>query len=156
MYAYIYLYVNMNMVVLVVEISKVILKEIFIREIYYRLIIIYSYRFVQEYSLSFEFCYSFLWVVSTAFGTEQVSKKILLTIDQGIIYLWWKLHRIWYFLLHVIYILSCQWFWFHFNDACWKRNSFEKAMLVVIYANIFYHSFIPTIHENFKSVFLLI
>ena len=36
------------------------LKEIFIREIYYRLIIIYSYIFVQEYSLSFEFCYSFL------------------------------------------------------------------------------------------------
>ena len=29
-------------------------------------------------------------------------------------------------------------------------------MLVVIYTKILHHSFIPTIYENFKSVFLLI
>ena len=31
-----------------------------------------------------------------------------------------------------------------------------KTMLVVIYAEILYHSFIPTIYENFRSVFLFI
>ena len=29
-------------------------------------------------------------------------------------------------------------------------------MLVVIYAKILHHSFIPTIYENFKSVFFLL
>ena len=30
-----------------------------------------------------------------------------------------------------------------------------KAMLVLIYARILHHSFVPTIYENFKPVFLL-
>ena len=35
----------------------------------------------------------------------------------------------------------------------WKETFFWKNMLVVIYAKIFFHCFIPTIYENFKISF---
>ena len=38
----------------------------------------------------------------------------------------------------------------------WNYALFCKNKLVVIYAKILYYSFVPTIHENFKSIFLLI
>ena len=37
-----------------------------------------------------------------------------------------------------------------------ERGIFLKTILVAIYAEVLHHSFIPTIYENFKSVFLLI
>ena len=45
-------------------------------------------------------------------------------------------------------LFSIQW-------CLWKAAFFWKIMLVVIYAKILHHNFIPTTHENFKSVFLL-
>ena len=34
-----------------------------------------------------------------------------------------------------------------------ERGIFLKTILVAIYAEVLHHSFIPTIYENFKSVF---
>ena len=55
-----------------------------------------------------------------------------------------------HFSLHIISVLSND-YYFQINGPYWKRHSFEKLSLVVIYAKILHHSFIPIISKNFIS-----
>ena len=45
---------------------------------------------------------------------------------------------------------------FSFKWCLLKAEVFWKTMLVAIYPKILHHNFIPTIYDNFKSVFMLI
>ena len=73
---------------------------------------------------------------------------------QDIIYLWWVLHRIYiyFFMLYLFFIIS--YFIFKLMMLI-KSGILLKNLLVLTYPKILHNSFIPTIYENFESVFLL-
>ena len=58
--------------------------------------------------------------------------------------------NIYYYILYLFKLLMIL---FSFQWCLPKATFFWKTMLVVIYAKILHNRFIPTIYENFKSVF---